>query len=253
MGEGFCPYCGHQNPSDYRFCVQCRRALPGGTPTPSASLTGPGTSGTGASEGTTVVPDAVPDLEPPPGGVRWGLALLVIAVAVVAILAGLYLLGHFPGRVIPGGPASPAYPAATVDLCDQSTGVDCTGDQLQLPVTAMGATQNHTPCDPLPPAGPNETLWLNYTVSGSATGVVLPSSAFDGPAGFAANPGGFLGNSVDRAELAWSWLNQTGSNHALVGVPGGGSGWCVTWYDPPGESATITWNSDVVYTYAATA
>jgi hypothetical protein len=264
MVRGFCPYCGHQNPPDYRFCFQCRRRIPD----PTSASEGPrrvgppagvdvspaspvgASGGRGASGIASRNSDAPPVTEEAPSeGGGWGVVVLAIAVVVIILLAGLFALGRFPGSIGNNGHPGAPGPGVVVDLCNASRGIDCTGNRIVLPGTAGGTIQNHTVCDSFPSAGGGEELWLNFTTSAPATGVVLPQANYGGSGGFAADPVGFLANASDRRQTGWASQNVTGSDTALVQVPSDGGTWCVSWYAPVYPGATITWTSDVVYAY----
>jgi hypothetical protein len=185
---------------------------------------------------------------PPPEGGGWGVIVLTVAVILIVLLAGLFVLGKLPVSATPGGPSLPSTSSVRVDLCNASLGVDCAGNQIVLPVSTGGTVQNHSTCDSFPDAGTSESIALNFSTSATAEGAVIGESSFGGTGGFAADPSGFLSNQTDRRFVAWVSGNTTGSDTATVEVPSGGLAWCVVWYAPPAGS-TITWTSDVVYTY----
>lgn len=136
MRAGFCPFCGHQNPPDYRFCLQCHQELPGpSTPNPP--------SAPGATKTAAPAPGSVEDTLPPEGSGRSGaLVLVAIAVAALALLAAVAFLPVYLDRLGAPPGSTPAARGSAVDLCNETLGVGCAGNTVALPTTHGGRSTN---------------------------------------------------------------------------------------------------------------
>jgi len=247
MDKGFCPYCAHQNPSDYTFCVACKKKLP-----EVETVAPPSTKGTGASSPDGTEPDAAEageggEAEPaPPRSARWVVPVLVIAVAAVVVVAGVVTLTNLlPFHTGSGNP--PPVPVTAVSECQKSTALNCAGSQIQLPRSQPGGlTINTTACDPLMSAGQGDELWFNFTTNSGVYGVLIPVSLYGGNAtNFGIDPAGFFNNNTAVSEAAWNSGPADGAFHVVADVPATTSAWCLAWWDP-GAPATISLNSNVV-------
>ena len=240
MSAGFCPYCGRQNPPDDRFCLQGHQELPRPSPPdPPAAPDGAKTAAPG--------PRPVEDAPPPEGSGRsWALVLVAIAVAVLALLAAVAFLPAYLDHLGSPPGSTPAARGSAVDLRNETLGVGCAGNTVDLPSTNGGRSTNLSGCEPVPSLGTDEQLWLNLTANGDLVGVVLHPSEFGGP--WLADPATFQANAAERGTAAWDAHLSPGSATAIVPVADVGPGWCLGWWDPSG-SATITRTSDVTITY----
>jgi hypothetical protein len=258
---GFCPYCGHDNPPQYRFCLACRRRLPElpRPKIPKIEVAGPAAAGAPSLEGNDPAGGRPPAVgtEPPPElneslparrGGPWILLPIAVVVIVVIALVGaqllpIYLAGH------PSTRTAPPVAGMLVSLCDPDNGSDCKGYAFSLPTMVTGRPANTTACDPFSSLGPSETLWMNYTADANIYAIVLPASVFGGPTGWADNAWGQVHNRTALADALWFSNLTSGAFSGTIPVPDNGGGYCIGWWEPSPAPTSVTWLDNVTVTY----
>ncbi|HZY92211.1 MAG TPA: hypothetical protein VFG07_05515 [Thermoplasmata archaeon] len=248
MAAGACPFCGNINPPGYSNCLRCDNPLP---PPPLAQA--PAEESAGGTPKPGIAPTEESD-EPRPGpgaapgpALSWVAVVVVIAVVIVAVLASIQLLPQLAqlGRT---GNGSAAAHGARANLCNETLGVNCPGNAIDLPATGGRGTSNTSSCDPIPSLGPHELAWLNYTASGPIYGIVVPTAKYTGFGSFSVDPSGFLNNTTDFRTNIWFSGLAGGGHNAVVPISASSGGWCLGWYEP-GSPSTVTWDDDLVVTY----
>ncbi|HEV2316541.1 MAG TPA: hypothetical protein VGV89_03075 [Thermoplasmata archaeon] len=248
MAAGACPFCGNVNPPGYTNCLKCDNPLP--RPQAVRPLTDESANGTPATaekphDGSDA-PESGKDSSPGPG-LRWVAVVVVIAVVIVAVLAAIQFLPQLTQLGKPGQGSTTAHGMRS-DLCNETLGVNCPGNAIDLPATGGGGTSNTSGCDSLPALGPHELAWLNYTASSPIDGIVVPTGKYTGFGSFSVDPSGFLNNTTDFRSNIWFSGLAGGGHNAVVPIPASSEGWCLGWYEP-GSPSTVTWNDDLVVTY----
>jgi hypothetical protein len=252
---GFCPYCGYENPPTYKFCLSCRRRLPDvlGQDMPKAGLPSvPRRATTDSGASTATSPADERSASPPESGPRgrpWILLPIAIVIIVVIGLVGaqllpVYLAGH------PVGTTSPPPPGKTVTLCSLDNGSNCKGFSFMLPQNVNSHVVNTTTCDSFSSLGSGETLWMNYSTSGSIYSIVLPASIFGGASGWTQNAWGTVQNGSAVAKALWFSGLASGSHAEAITVPPGGGTYCIGWWEPTSVPTSVTWLNDVNVTYS---
>ena len=161
-----------------------------------------------------------------------------------AQLLPVYLAGH------PTSTTQPPPPGKEITLCSSDVGSDCKGFSFTLPQYANGNSLNTTTCDSFSSLGSGETLWMNYSTSGSIYSIVLPASVFGGASGWTQNAWGVVGNTSAVTKALWySGLASGGHSEAIV-VPATGGTYCIGWWEPTNVATSVTWLNDVNVTYA---
>jgi hypothetical protein len=253
---GFCPYCGHLNPADYRFCLSCRRPLPRAgvarvpPPTPAPMNEGSPVAREpvdAAAAEPGPAPPTPADEPPVREGGAWYLIPIAIAIVALVALAAFWFLQVYLHSGPPARTAGPGSWART-DLCITSNGTNCAGNLLSVPWNNHGAYRNATACDPFSSLGSSEVLWLNYTASATVVGIVIPSSEYYGATGWFEDPSGFVNNTTAMSRSAWYSGYSSGTYSAAIPIPDDGQLWCVGWWEPAG-SVSIQWQSDLAITY----
>lgn len=242
MGEGFCPYCAHQNPPDYVYCESCKRELP-----QDAAHRVEGAERPDHPEGAPPQDQTqteAPELAPP-RSFRWVLLILVVAVALVVVIAGLGVLTHV---LVPGGSTNSGATTKVVvdDQCSRSSGIDCGGNSVSLPYDSSGVLLNTSGCSPIASSGSGDTVWFNATSDGKVHGAVIPQAFYNGQdVSFTVDPAGYFNNTSAVADSAWSSGMVDGPVTVSAALPSTTSSWCLAWWDP-GPFASVTLDSDVV-------
>jgi hypothetical protein len=170
-----------------------------------------------------------------------------VVVAIIVLLAGIYFLGPFLGLV---GSRNSAVGGTghRLDFCNETQGVDCSGDIQTVPYAYGGGYENVTGCDAVPSRGSPEVLYLNYTPSAPVYGIVVPQGLFSGSGSWSVDPAGFVVNSTELRQAAWFSGFSSNPHFAVITVPQGQDTWCLSWWEPQG-SVTITLDSDLAITY----
>jgi len=252
---GFCPYCGHDNPPQYRFCISCRRRLPD-VPRPKLPPAGPTTppvpstpaTAAGAPAPNPTPPRPVDGPVPIRRGAPWILApiaiVIVIVIALVATqLLPVYLAGH------PATKSPPPVVGKIDDLCTPENGSNCQGFQFALPATVNNYRMNTTACDSFSSLGSGEILWMNYTTDSSIYSIVLPSSAFGGTYGWVENAFEIVVNQTALQSALWFSHLASGTFTESIQIPSGGTSYCIGWWEPSSAPTTVQWLGDVTLTY----
>jgi hypothetical protein len=240
--KGFCPYCAHVNPPDFRFCVNCQRKLPpevlgvaaGGPPTIEDL-------NEAAGGGPTERPEP-----PPPKSARWVILILTIGIAAVVLVASVGLLTHFLPGSTHGGAVGNTGTLVRTDLCQNTSGVDCKGTQIAIPYTTSGGlTQNVSACYAIYPTGNTPRLWLNFTTASKMFGVLIPQSLYNGIAiSYLSNPAGFYNTTSATSQASWNSGPVAGGQLVNVSISSGTSAWCLAWWNP-GASGSVDLTADV--------
>src|SRR5580658_6765979 len=175
--RGFCPYCAHVNPPDFKFCVNCKKKLP-------PEVLGVAAGGPPTKEDLDEAAEGQPIMDPepaPPKSARWVILVLTIGIALVVLVASVGLLTHFL-KPAPGGTSSGAESFVRTDLCQNTSGLDCKGSQIQIPyISDTGLEENVTQCYAIYPTGNSPRILLNFTTTSRILGVLIPQNLYNGP------------------------------------------------------------------------
>jgi len=239
--RGFCPYCAHINPPDFKFCVGCQKKLPpevlgaaaGEPPTPKELEA--------AADGRPPEPPEAP----PPKSARWVILVLTIGIAIVVLVASIGLLTHFLAGA-PAGAQKTSGSLVRVDLCQNTSGADCKGNQIVLPYeSSAGLSENVTSCYAVYPKGDSARLWMNFSTTSRIYGVLIPEPLYRGAVtSYFTNPSGFYNSSAAVAQAAWNSGQVFGGALVNVSIPSGFPEWCMAWWNP-GTTGEITFTADV--------
>jgi hypothetical protein len=245
--RGFCPYCAHVNPPDFKFCVNCKKKLP-------PEVLGIAAGGPPTKEDLDEAAGGEPPLEPeptPPKSARWVILVLTIGIALVVLVASVGLLTHFL-KPTSDGSAPITGNFVRSDLCQNTSGVDCKGSQIEIPYLAGNELkENVTQCYAIYPTGNSPRLWLNFTTNSRILGVLIPESLYNGAnVSYLSNPAGFYNSSSEVSQAAWNSGTVLGGDLVNQSIPSSTSGWCLAWWDP-GYPGTVTLTADVYLLSAA--